>query len=41
MSAWRARNGGVGGIYCSNHGGRQANGLLSYWQSSYGFGFLL
>jgi FMN-dependent dehydrogenase len=28
MSAWRARDGGVDGIYCSNHGGRQANGGL-------------
>jgi lactate 2-monooxygenase len=26
--ARRARNGGVDGIYCSNHGGRQANGGL-------------
>lgn len=24
--AWRAIDGGVDGIYCSNHGGRQANG---------------
>lgn len=24
----RARDGGVDGIYCSNHGGRQANGGL-------------
>ncbi|MDD4865767.1 MAG: lactate 2-monooxygenase [Mycobacterium sp.] len=27
--ARRARDGGVDGIYCSNHGGRQANGGLS------------
>jgi len=26
--AWRAIDGGVDGIYCSNHGGRQANGGL-------------
>jgi lactate 2-monooxygenase len=25
----RARDGGVDGIYCSNHGGRQANGGLA------------
>lgn len=26
--AGRAINGGVDGIYCSNHGGRQANGAV-------------